>query len=117
MTPLAAVVAALVDRPEVAGIAVVSDEGLVIEAHLAPPVDRDATAALAATALRGLDTLGEATRRGAPRLVVLEAEGGPTILHRLGNGATLVVLATPGGDLGRLLYELRRHAPALLEVI
>lgn len=117
MTRLATVVAALVDRPEVAGIAVVSDEGLVIEAHLAAPVDRDATAALAATVLRGLDTLGQATGRGAPRLVVLEAEGGATILHRLANGATLVVLAAVDGDLGRLLHELRRHAPALLEVI
>lgn len=117
MTPLAAIVAALVDRPEVAGVAVVSDEGLVIEAHLDPAVDRDATAALAATAWRGLDTLGEATRRGAPRQVVLEADGGPTVLHRLANGATLVVLVATDGDLGRLLYELRRHAPALLEVI
>ncbi|HET9133181.1 MAG TPA: roadblock/LC7 domain-containing protein [Gemmatimonadales bacterium] len=117
MTPLAAVLAALVDRPEVAGVAVVSDEGLIIEAQLDPAADRDAIAALAATALRGLDALGEATGRGAPRQVVLESAGGATILHRLPTGATLVVLATIDGSLGQLLHELRRHAPALIEVV
>lgn len=113
-SPLRSVLQALAERPEVAGVAVVSDEGLVVESVLPAGVDREAIAALGATALRSLVGLGHAAGVGTPAEVVVDAPGGALVLQRLtGSSASLVVLAAESGDLGTLLYELRRHAPAL----
>jgi predicted regulator of Ras-like GTPase activity (Roadblock/LC7/MglB family) len=116
-TPLRAVLQALVDRPEVAGAVVVSDEGLVVEAALPPAMDRDAVAALAATALRTLGGLTHAAALGEPAQVVVDAPGGVLAVQRLAGSTSLVVFAADAGDLGALLYELRRHAPALSPLI
>ncbi len=113
-SPLRSVLQALAERPDVAGVVVVSDEGLVVESVLPAGLDREAIAALGATALRSLASLGEATALGAPDDVVLEAPGGALVLQRLpGSTASLVVLAADHGDLGTLLYELRRHRAAI----
>jgi predicted regulator of Ras-like GTPase activity (Roadblock/LC7/MglB family) len=113
MQPLRSVLDALADRPDVAGALVLSDEGLVVEASLPPGLDPEAVAALAATAVRQLVGLGEALRLGASGQVVVDGPDGAFLLHRLGNGATLLVLAGAEGELGSLLYDVRRHAPAL----
>lgn len=117
MHPLRSVLAAFAERPDVVGAIVVSDEGLVVESALPDGIDPEAVAALAATAQRTLATLGEATRHGAPQETVVEAPGGILILERLPSGATLLVLASPTGDLGLLLHDLRRHTPALVAVV
>jgi predicted regulator of Ras-like GTPase activity (Roadblock/LC7/MglB family) len=113
-SPLRSVLQALAERPEVAGVVVVSDEGLVVDSVLPDGVDREAIAALGATALRSLVGLGHAAGVGMPTEVVVDAAGGALVLLRLsGSTASLVVLAADQGDLGTLLYELRRHGPAL----
>ncbi|MES2123776.1 MAG: roadblock/LC7 domain-containing protein [Gemmatimonadota bacterium] len=117
MHPLRSVLAALAERPEVVGAAVISDEGLVVESALPTGMDPEAVAALAATALRALQTLGGATGHGIPSQTVVEATGGVVVLERLPTGSTLLVLAEPDGDLGVLLHDLRRHAPALTELV
>jgi hypothetical protein len=35
----------------------------------------------------------------------------------LPSGGILLVLAAPEGDLGTLLYDLRRHSPALVSLL
>lgn len=118
MPALHDVLVALADRPDVAGAVVVSDEGLVIDAALpAGGPEVDAAAALAATAQRALAGLGEALGHGAPREVVLDGGDGIAILHRLPSGATLLLIADGDGDLGELLHDLRRHGPALTELV
>lgn len=117
MHPLRTVLAAFADRPDVLGAAVVSDEGLVVESALPASLDPEAIAALAATAQRTLQTLGAATGHGTPRQTVVEADRGIVILERLPTGSTLLVLAAPDGDLGALLHDLRRHAPALVALV
>lgn len=116
-TPLRSVLHALAERPDVAGTIVVSDEGLVVEAMLPATADRDAVAALAATALRAVTGLVQAAALGEPVELVVEASGGTLVLQRLPGNAALVVLAAPDGDLGTLLYELRRHGPALTPLV
>jgi hypothetical protein len=111
------VLAALAARPDADGAMVVSDEGLVIEAALPSGLDPETIAALAATAQRGLAALGEALGHGAPGDVVLDGPEGTAVICRLPRGASLVVLAAPDGELGRLLHDLRRHAPALTELV
>jgi predicted regulator of Ras-like GTPase activity (Roadblock/LC7/MglB family) len=115
--PLREVLAALAGRPDAAGALVVSDEGLVIDAVLPVELEADTIAALAATAQRTLAGLGEALGHGAPGDVVLDGPTGTTIICRLPAGASLLVLASDGADLGQLLYDLRRHAPALTELV
>lgn len=117
MPPLRSILAALADRPDVAGVALVSDEGLVVEAVLPAGVDADAAAALAATAVRALRGLGDAVGHGAGRSAVVEGATGALVLERLPSGATLLLLAADDGDLGALLYDLRRHLPALLPLV
>jgi predicted regulator of Ras-like GTPase activity (Roadblock/LC7/MglB family) len=117
MQPLRSILLALADRPEVAGVAVVSDEGLIVESALPPALDPDAVAAHAVTVMRHLESLGGAIGQGHPRQVVSEGANGVVVLHRLPGGATLLVLAAPDGDLGTLLHDLRRHAPALEQLI
>ncbi len=117
MQPLRFILSALIDRPDVAGAAVVSDEGLVIEASLPGTLERDAVAAHAATALRQLTVLSEALGQGAFQQLLLENADGVTVVARLPSSALLVVLAAPEADLGQLLYELRRHIPALTPLV
>lgn len=105
----------LVERPDVAGALVFSEEGLTIASALPPALDPEATAAHAATIWRGIAILSEVTATGTPAELVLEGTAGVIILHRLGPGVMLFVLAAgPDAPLGDLLHDLRRHAPALL---
>lgn len=115
MSALHQILAALAERPGVAGAMLLSDEGLPVAAALPPGVDLEAVAAHAATIWRGLGTLGTVTGTGIPEEIVTEAPGGVMILRRLAPGTTIFVLAHDGdADLGALLHDLRRHAPALL---
>ena len=113
MLPLRSVLSALAERPGVAGVVVVSDEGLVVEAALPPGCDGDAIAAIAPTAIRGLAALGGAVGLGPAIQVAVESDDGAYVLQRLPSGATLVLLTAGDGDLGTLLHDIRRHAPAL----
>lgn len=117
MQPLRSVLMAFADRPDVAGAVVVSDDGLVVESVLPDQVDADEIAALTATGMRALVGLSAAARAGAPIQTVIEAAQGTLILQRLAPAGFLVALAAPDGDLGALLYDLRRHAPALTTLL
>ena len=113
MTSLHAVLAALAERPDVAGAAVVSDEGLVIAASLPPGLEADAVAALTVSAQRALASLAGTVAHGVPDEAVVSSNGGTMVMARLGAGTNLLIIAGPDADVGTLLYDLRRHSPAL----
>ena len=117
MPPLHDVLAALAGRPDAHGALVVSDEGLVIDAVLPPGAEAEAIAAHAATAFRSMSGLTDALRHGSPQQAVIDSEHGVVVLSHLTAGSTLVVLASPGAELGELLYDLRRHGSALAELV
>lgn len=117
MPPLHDVLTALAGRPDAAGALVASDEGLVIDAVLPPGLEAEAIAALAATAYRTMHGLATALHHGTPLQVVLDSTGGTVILCQLTTSNMLVVLAAQGAELGELLYDLRRHGPALAELV
>jgi predicted regulator of Ras-like GTPase activity (Roadblock/LC7/MglB family) len=114
MTSLHSVLAALAERPDVAGAAVVSDEGLVIAASLPGGVEGDAVAALTVSAQRALGALAATVRHQPPDETVISSADGILALVRLGSATTLLVVAAAGADVGALLYDLRRHAPVLV---
>lgn len=117
MQPLRSVLMAFAERPGVGGAVVVSDDGLVVEASLPSGLDAEELAALATTAGRAVGALGGAARVGDLTQAVLDCTLGTLVLQRLPSRATLVVLAAADGDLGTLLYDLRRHAPALVSLL
>jgi predicted regulator of Ras-like GTPase activity (Roadblock/LC7/MglB family) len=108
---------ALADRADVAAAVVVSDDGLVVESSLPAQFDAEELAALTTSAGRTLAALARAAQHGELHLVVTESATGTFVILRLPSGANLLVLATPDGDLGTLLHDLRRHAPALVPLL
>jgi predicted regulator of Ras-like GTPase activity (Roadblock/LC7/MglB family) len=108
---------ALAERPDVTGAVVVSDDGLVVESSLAGGLDPDELAALATTAGRAIASLCDASQIGDLIQSAIDCTLGLLILQRLPSRATLLVLAAPDGDVGVLLYDLRRHAPALVSLL
>ncbi len=113
MAGLAEVVRALAARDGVAAVVVVSPDGLPIDHASRQGCDADALSALAATLLRPAGRLGDTVGHGALARVVLEYAGGLAIIAVLSDGNALAVLTDSGSDAGTLLYDLRRHAPAL----
>jgi len=86
---------ALVDRPDVAAVVVVSDDGLVVESHLPDRHDAEELAALATSAGRAVTALGQAARSGPFVQAAMEYGDGTLILQRLPSSATLLVLSPP----------------------
>lgn len=117
MPPLHDVLTTLAGRPDAAGAMVVSDEGLVIDAVLPAGIEAEAVAALAATAFRTLHGLAAALHHGIPAQMVMDSDRGVVILSQLTSSSVLLVLAAPGAELGELLYDVRRHGPALAELV
>ena len=103
------VVDGLASRPEIAGVAVISGDGLVIEQALGAGTDPDAIAALTTTIARHGHELGNATGQGPLTSTVFEFRGGPAVMTHLADGASMILLTRPDTDLGELLYLLRRR--------
>lgn len=108
---------ALVSRPDVTGAAFVSEEGLLVASRLPESADSEAIAALGASLLRDAAQLAAAVGRPAPDRMVCDTESGMLVLGRLDAGAALVVLATPGADVGLLLFHLRQQQAALAALL
>ena len=117
MQPLRSVLMAFAERADVAAAIVVSDDGLVVESSLPADLDAEELAALTTSAGRAIGDLGRAARIGELAQGVVDGAHGVLVLQRLPSRATLLVLAAPDSDLGTLLYDLRRHAPALVSLL
>jgi predicted regulator of Ras-like GTPase activity (Roadblock/LC7/MglB family) len=107
----------LAARPEVAGAAVVSADGLIIEHALVGSLDRDAIAALATTLARHAAELGAAAGRGDLGFAAFDFHAGPAVLTPLDGGSSLLLLGRPDADLGELLYLLRFHRQRLAALL
>lgn len=117
MTGLEEVVRAFADRADVAAVVLVSADGLPIHhAAIRRALDADAAAALAATFGRHAIAFTDAIGLGALETAALETASGLVILARLGSD-WLVVVPAADADAGTLLYDLRRHRPALTALL
>ncbi|HVV08509.1 roadblock/LC7 domain-containing protein [Amycolatopsis sp.] len=95
---------------EVAGVAhaaLVSADGLLVAASQGLPRDRADQLSAIASGLSSL-ALGTAELFTAGRVVqsVIEMEDGFLLLMSVGDGSNLVVLASPGCDIGLVGYEM-----------
>jgi predicted regulator of Ras-like GTPase activity (Roadblock/LC7/MglB family) len=117
MAGLGAVVKALAARDDVAAVVLASADGLPIQHAGSLPADPDAIAALAATFGRQAGALADTLWQGAADTVALECNDQLAIAARLNGGDWLIVLPANGADAGALLFELRRHRPALAALL
>jgi predicted regulator of Ras-like GTPase activity (Roadblock/LC7/MglB family) len=120
MTGLSEVVRGLARRDGVERVVLVSSDGLPVEeagGDEGAAGDVEALAALAATLVQHAGRLGEAAAAGSLGTAVLELERGVVVATRAGASAWLLLLVRPDLNLGPLLYDLRRHRPALAELL
>lgn len=117
MTALHEVVHSLAGRDGVELVVLLSGDGLPIEVAGTRAGDPEAVAALSATLLRDAERLGRELARGQMRTAVLESEAGAIIVAPIGAGNAMVVTTRPDVNFGPLLYDLRRHRPALAALL
>ncbi|MCU0619899.1 MAG: roadblock/LC7 domain-containing protein [Gemmatimonadales bacterium] len=111
MSGLSDLLEALARRPGVDLAVLLSPDGLTVS-H-AGTGDVDSIAALAATALRHAERLASGAGREGLQRLVLEGEAGALVLSLAHEGHWLLLRLGDDADFGDLLYDLRRHQPAL----
>ena len=103
--------------PEIQAAAIVSFDGLPMVSDLPAGMDEDRVAAMCAALL----SLGERASvdlgRGLLNQVYIEGETGTVFLIACDEEAVLVTVAAAGAKVGMMLYEVRRGAQAIAEVL
>ncbi|HXE57001.1 MAG TPA: roadblock/LC7 domain-containing protein [Gemmatimonadales bacterium] len=117
MPGLRDVVQGLSRREGVRAVVVVSDDGLPIDSAARDGFDPDAVAALVPPIARQAARLGGVAGCGDVVTGVLEFQGGFAVLAPLGRDHHLVLVVAPETNLGALLYDLRRHRPAVARLL
>jgi hypothetical protein len=107
----------LTQAPEVEAAAVVSFDGLPMASALPVTMDEDRVAAMSAALLSLGERAAEGLGRGALSQVYIEGETGTVFLVSADDEAVLVAVAAKGAKVGMMLYEVRRAADAIADVL
>jgi predicted regulator of Ras-like GTPase activity (Roadblock/LC7/MglB family) len=107
----------LAQAPEVEAAAVVSFDGLPMASALPATMDEDRVAAMSAALLSLGERAAEGLGRGGLSQVYIEGETGTVFLVSADDEAVLVAVAARGAKVGMMLYEVRRAAAAVAEVL
>jgi uncharacterized protein len=103
--------------PDVEAAAVVSADGLPMASALPPYVEEDRLAAMSAA----LVSLGERAATGLEKgdlaQVFVEGADGYVVLMSAGESAVLVAVTSKGAKVGLVLYEMRKIAAQIGEVM
>ena len=110
-------VGAIRHRDGVEAAVVLGRDGLLIDSRSIPGLDPEDLAARIPAIIGPADELGDAVHRGALMTAVLEYNSGLAIVEVLNADAILVVLVRPDANVGRLLFELRRHREHIAALI
>lgn len=107
----------LAQAPEVEAAAVVSFDGLPMASALPVTMDEDRVAAMSAALLSLGERAAEGLGRGSLSQVYIEGEHGTVFLVSADDEAVLVAVASKGAKVGMMLYEVRRAAEVVAEVL
>src|SRR3982750_4012147 len=107
----------LAQAPEVEAAAVVSFDGLPMASALPATMDEDRVAAMSAALLSLGERAAEGLGRGGLSQVYIEGEQGTVFLVSADDEAVLVAVAAKGAKVGMMLYEVRRSAATVAEVL
>jgi predicted regulator of Ras-like GTPase activity (Roadblock/LC7/MglB family) len=103
--------------PDVEAAAVVTADGLPMASALPPDVEEDRLAAMSAALItlgeRAADNLG----KGGLAQVFVEGEDGYVVLMAAGYDAVLVCVTTKDTKVGLVLFELRRAAEKVADIM
>jgi predicted regulator of Ras-like GTPase activity (Roadblock/LC7/MglB family) len=103
--------------PEVEAAAVVSFDGLPMASALPVTMDEDRVAAMSAALLSLGERAAEGLGRGSLSQVYIEGEHGTVFLVSADDEAVLVAVASKGAKVGMMLYEVRRVAAVVADVL
>ncbi len=103
--------------PEIEAAAVVSFDGLPMVSALPAGMNEDRVAAMSAALLSLGERAAEGLGRGELSQVYIEGENGTVYLVSCDNEAVLVAVAAAGAKAGLMLYEVRRTAIAIANVL
>jgi uncharacterized protein len=107
----------LAQAPEVEAAAVVSFDGLPMASALPATMDEDRVAAMSAALLSLGERAAEGLGRGALSQVYIEGEHGTVFLVSADDEGVLVAVAAKGAKVGMMLYEVRRAAASVADVL
>jgi predicted regulator of Ras-like GTPase activity (Roadblock/LC7/MglB family) len=107
----------LAQVPEVEAAAVVSFDGLPMASALPSTMDEDRVAAMSAALLSLGERAAEGLGRGGLNQVYIEGEQGTVFLVAAEDEAVLVAVAAKGAKVGMMLYEVRRSAETVANVL
>ena len=103
--------------PEVEAASVVSFDGLPMASALPLGMDEDRVAAMSAALLSLGERAAEGLGRGTLSQVFIEGEKGTVFLISADDEAVLVAVTAKGAKTGLMLFEVRRAAAAIAEVL
>lgn len=103
--------------PEIEAASVVSFDGLAMASALPEGFDEDRVAAMSAALLSLGERAAEGLGRGALSQVYVEGESGTVFLISADDEAVLVAVAAKGAKVGLMLFEVRRAAAAVADVL
>lgn len=112
-----AIHALLEQTPELEAAAVVSFDGLPMAAALPPSMDEDRVAAMSAALLSLGERAAQGLGRGELSQVYIEGDNGTVFLVSADDEAVLVAVAARGAKAGMMLFEVRRAAAVVAEVL
>ncbi len=117
MATIRDLVAAIRQRPGIDAAVVLGRDGLLIDHHAEAGVDAEQVAAHVPSILQYAEELGTAAAHGALLTAVHEHERGSIVMSVISAEAVLLVLLAPAGDLGALLFDLRRHRANIASLV
>jgi predicted regulator of Ras-like GTPase activity (Roadblock/LC7/MglB family) len=107
----------LATTPEIEAVAVVSFDGLPMASALPAGMEEDRVAAMSAALLSLGDRAAQGLGRGELSQVYIEGDAGTVFLVSAEDEAVLVAVAAKGAKAGMMLYEVRRTAAAVADVL
>src|SRR3954453_22153343 len=112
-----AIHALLAQTPEIEAAAVVSFDGLPMASALPPSMDEDRVAAMSAALLSLGERAAQGLGRGELSQVYIEGDAGTVFLVSADDEAVLGAVAAKGAKVGMMLYEVRRTAAVVADVL
>ncbi len=103
--------------PELEAAAVVSFDGLAMASLLPVGMDEDRVAAMSAALLSLGEKASQGLGRGDLSQVYVEGESGTVFLVACQDEAVLVAVAAAGSKAGLMLFEIRRAAQTIAEIL
>jgi predicted regulator of Ras-like GTPase activity (Roadblock/LC7/MglB family) len=107
----------LSQTPEIEAAAVVSFDGLPMASALPQSMDEDRVAAMSAALLSLGERAAQGLGRGELSQVYIEGDAGTVFLVSADDEAVLVAVAAKGAKVGMMLYEVRRTAAVVADVL